>query len=640
MIRRQDNRLFRLVAATLMAWVGMTLVAGCGGSAGAGAQGGASAGTGAGASDLTVQLTADKATLSSDGKAPVTLTATVVDGSGIARALKAVEWKIADPVSPIGVRLENVQTKTDGTGKAGATLALSGNPTNRSVSVTATSEGASASMTVDVAGTTLALSGPQTVSLNGTPSRYTINLRDSGGLGIARQTLTVTSSAGNRLSTGSPVTDASGQATFELTGTVAGTDTLSVSGIGAGTTFAVNVANESLAVIVPSTDLPIGVNSNVAVTYSKAGGIPVGATVTLNSTRGTVSPSTASIASGTATFTITSTTAGPATIYATVGTTQSAANANFVSTTPARIDLQGTPNIIGPNQPGQTTERSTLLAVVRDAAGNPVKGAMVAFANPIDPSGGTIDPAVGLTDASGLATSAFIAGPTATAPYAVQLTAQVLGTTVPAAAFSLSVSRQTLFVRVETDNVIEKVPDPPIYRKRYAVVVTDSTGNAVPGAEVQIKLTPTKYATGYYCLSQTVEGSDPPYIDCHVDGGRWLQKKTGEYPSEDVNKDGVCQAGEDANLDRQLTPGNVASTSAGVTTDASGVSTILVSYPQGFATWVEVFLEVTVRVGGTEGANGTLFWLPISADDLNDKTKPPPGATSPFPYTTFTPRCP
>lgn len=624
----------------------------CGGS-GAGAQGGASASSlgglaNSGDGSAQVQLTADKTVLNSNRSAPVQLTAVVVDGNGVVVPNRPITWQVTDTVSPSGVRLEGVVTKTDTAGKATASLVLSGDQGNRSVTVKATSTDISGSVVIAVAGTSIAVSGPQTVPLNGSASRFTVTLKDSGGLGIPGKTLAVSSQKSNSLTAPSIVTDQSGQASVDLVGTTGGADLLTFSGLGTATGFPITVASEALQVLPTTTDIPIGATgTTVRVVYSKSGGIPGGTQVTLNSTRGTVTPGSADISSGSATFTIASTSAGPVSLAATIGTTQGNATARFIATVPAAIDLQATPTIIGPNQAGQTSERSTLIAVVRDANGNPVKGIIVAFTNPSDPSGGNIDPPTAITDDAGRASSTFIAGSLATPPNGVQLGAQVVGTAISGQAL-LSVSRSPLFVRIGAGDFIVKTEEPPVYVDRLAVVVSDSTGNPISGAQVQIRLTPLRYGVGSLCRWDTVANA------CLGTGGTYRVNPATyqEFPSEDTGipiilganapgyRDGVCQAGEDTNTDGQLTPGNVATANGLVTTNESGAGTVNITYPQGMALWTQVIVEASVQVGGSEGSASMELFLRAPASDLNDVSKTPPFFTSPYPYFTERATCP
>lgn len=653
----------RLGCRALLAMLVPIVLAACGGS-GAGGQGAASAssigGLGGTAGQEQIQLTSDKTVLASNRTTPVQLTAVVVDGNGVSVPSRPITWQVVDPVSPAGVRLDGTSAKTDTAGKSTASLVLSGDQSNRTVQVTVTSSGVSATTSISIAGTSIAISGPQTVPLNAQSSRFNLSLVDSSGLGIGGKTLTVKSQAGNQILQGSSVvTDVSGKANVDVIGTVGGNDTISASGLGAAFSFPVTVAGEALQVIPATSDIAIGgTGTTITVNYTKNGGIAPGTNVSLTSTRGTVTPATASIVSGSATFTASSTTAGPVTFAAIVGTTQGVANAQFVATVPGSIDLQATPTIIGPNQPGQTAERSQLVAVVRDTSGNPVKGQIVAFTNPQDASGGSIDPPSSISDASGRATSTFIAGAQATPPNGVILRAQVVGTAFSSQA-TLSVSRSQLFVRIGNGGKIVTPTDVPIYQAQYAVIVTDSTGNPVQNANVQLRITPTFYWVGQYCKFNTTTGicDDATGSRWHYNGRTYASAGPPttppplgtfyQYVSEDTNRNGVCDVGEDKapgpagfSLDRHLTPGNVASVTSSVTTDQYGTALVLVSYPRQFATWVNFNLEATLLVGGSEGSATLEDVLEAPATEFSDVSVNPGWLRSPFPYSADRPTCP
>ena len=53
-------------------------------------------------------------------------------------------------------------------------------------------------------------------------------------------------------------------------------------------------------------------------------------------------------------------------------------------------------------------------------------------------------------------------------------------------------------------------------------------------------------------------------------------------------------------------------------------------YPQEFGGWVDVTLEATTSVQGTEFAESSSFRLSLSGDDLDDENEAPPGVVSPF----------
>jgi hypothetical protein len=621
------ERLTRTCRIALLAIVApLSIAAGlaaCGG-AGAGA-GGSAAASGAGIG--TVQVVGNTTTINSDGKTPVDLTVFVTSGTNVAAKNVLVDLKASDSSgAPGGVRIEVLRATTDGSGTATARLTVLSDPRSRDISIIATAGGvASAPLKVRVAGTTLNVTGPAAISLAGaTASSYTVSLKDSSGSPLAGWDVTADSDKGNTFAVKTVKTDSGGQAMFGVRGAVSGSDTLRFSALGESKPVDIVVSGKGLS-ITPSSGfsnvggtpvVPLGTSAAFQVAYQSSDGIPPGMVVDVSTTRGTLTPSSSGIGTGTANFAVSSNFAGPATVTARVGGVASEFTFNFVSVTPSQIDLQAGPSTIGPNLGGGTEQRATLTAVVRDARGNPVANRLVSFSATDDPSGGSIQPGVATTDLAGRATVSFIGGPTTTAVNAVKLIATVDGISSQVA--FMSVARSQLFVRIGTDNKIEKL-EPALYRKTYAVVVTDSTGNAVKDAAVIVNLRPLQYRTGRWVPAT----GGPP---------EWVQNITGTFPSEDLDRDGICKAGEDTNLDKQLTPGNVASTAPTVSTTENGTAAVTLVFPRSFAEWVEVLLDVRVQVAGSEGAAVAQFWLPIAADDLGDKAVAPPGALSPFPF--------
>src|SRR5262249_8681381 len=107
-------------------------------------------------------------------------------------------------------------------------------------------------------------------------------------------------------------------------------------------------------------------------------------------------------------------------------------------------------------------------------------------------------------------------------------------------------------------------------------------------------------------------------------------------PDEDVNRNGVLNAGEDRNANMRIEAGNIASVAAQgsggstVRTDVNGFALVDVYYPQEYAYWLEVTLEARTSVQGTEFSERTTFLVPGSSTDFATETNTPPGYTSPF----------
>ena len=352
-----------------------------------------------------------------------------------------------------------------------------------------------------------------------------------------------------------------------------------------------------------------------------------GQTVNFSATRGTIysdsactssASSAVTDASGLATVYIKSSNAGPSllTAFVTSGPSTSK-NINFIATVANSIDLQVDNATIGPNDGSQSTQQqATITATVRDPNNNLVKGKVVRFSITQDNSGGTLSTATATTDSLGQASTTYISSAATTAKNGVVISATVEDTPSVTGTISLTVAKTELFVRFGTGNKINLVGDSQ-YSLPYTVIVTDASGNPV-STNVNLSINPEQYSKGVW----QVLGTD----------SFWTQVPSVAAPcaSEDVNENGILDAGEDNNGNGILDPGNVATVPGTVTTDANGVYEFGILYPRSYAQWVYVRLTATTGVAGTESKFTERFWLWIAASDVNDKNVPPPGQTSPF----------
>ena len=122
---------------------------------------------------------------------------------------------------------------------------------------------------------------------------------------------------------------------------------------------------------------------------------------------------------------------------------------------------------------------------------------------------------------------------------------------------------------------------------------------------------------------------------------------------EDSNQNGILDAGEDlngngildlpvdidVNFNGRLDPANIATISVddtlgafsiNTTTDENGIATFAVLYQEEYANWLEVTLQASVVVDGTEDTARVRRILPALASDVNEEKNPPAGYTSPF----------
>jgi hypothetical protein len=597
----------------------MTLVvASCGENTLSGGTGG---GTNPGGADVAgVNVLASSPSLPSDSGQLLTISTIVRDANNVAMEGVTVIMSadsgtltVADPV-------------TDATGVVTAALNTGGDPTNRPIVITADAAGVIGSVTVNVIGTTLSISGPPALP-QGDSATYTIVLADAAGNGISNQTVAVMSANANTLAAASLTTDVGGQAQVDVTAAVAGADTLSADALGLTATTPLNVSNDSFSLTAPLAGDEIILNTATAVqlTWTIGGVNQDGQTITFSATRGSLSNFSAVTAGGVASVTISSTNAGPAIITAinAAGTTTSI-QVEFVADTPDSIDVQANPFTIGPS------EQSAITAIVRDVANNLVKNAVVLF-DLQDVTGGQLSVATAVTDSQGRAQTFYTSSSTTSANSGVIITATVQSNPTIFRSVALTVAQRELFLSIGTGNSIFE-PNSAQYRKEFVVQVTDSQGNGVEGVTVQAGILSNAYFKGFW------------FYD--IIGSSWVQNVTaGPCLDEDVNRNGVLDAGEDANMSGRIEAGNIATVVAqngnGGTfiSDAGGFGIIDVFYPQDHSRWVHVTLEATTSVQGTEFAESSNFVLTISGEDVDDENESPPGAVSPFGSGGLTPTC-
>jgi Bacterial Ig-like domain (group 1) len=558
--------------------------------------------------------------LDSDGSEMVTLTALVRDANNNFLA----DIPVTFSADSGGVQVVN--GATDAAGAATAQLSTAGDPTNRTITVTATSGGLTSTNNVEVSGTTVAISGVNSLVLGGTTT-LSILLQDSGGNGIANQAVAVTSNQDNTLSAETVTTDSNGQATIDVTADSPINDTITASALGASGATILIVNSADFSFITPDPTAPadqreIDLRTSLTITirWLNAGVPQVGETINFFATRGTLTATRDDTdANGEASVEISSTTAGPAVITAEADMDDGPSSqvaVEFVATSPNSLILQATPTTLGVNPAGSTNQQSIITAVVRDAANNLVKNQRVSFTL-TDNTGGSIFPAAATTDSFGRASTVYTAGATPSAQDGVivnAVVAETIGDEV-----RLTVAQQALFVKLGTSNLIQLLSDTQ-YAKPYSVLVTDANSNPVAGARVELNILPIRYQKGSYV----------PTVDENDACTGWSKNPTAVCLNEDQDsKNGILDPGEDFNGNGILDPGNIATVPTTVNTNATGFAFFDVVYAREF-TWVEVQLEARATVAGSEASSTATFFLPGVASDFDDCDVSPPGQESPY----------
>jgi hypothetical protein len=422
----------------------------------------------------------------------------------------------------------------------------------------------------------------------------------------------------------------------------------------------------------------------ITVHWDSAGVNQVGQQVQFSATRGTLSsPFSNTDVNGNASVSLTSTGTGQSTITASaLGGTPAAAPLNlvFVTNSASKVSVQAAQASVPINTfvsgVAQTTNRTAITAIVRDVSNNLVQGATVNFQIVTDPSGGSLSSPSAVTNISGSTSVDYIAGTTSSGTNTVQISATVVsvngvpvvGTVI--ATVNLTVSGQSLFIRMQTDNLI--LSGTGIYTKSYYALVTDAGGNPVPNTTVVFSVAPVNFITGVATATVAAPNDDViggSISQCEPAGapcpgaylkGQWVQCTAANVPylfsctgpgwiklegasfngtivnyfnclNEDTNFNGILDAGEDYNGNGKLDPGNVAGVNTSAVTDlTTGIAVANVTYPKGFATWASVNLTATITVAGTEFIQSIPFLLPILLADINVATPAPPGQISPF----------
>lgn len=613
-----------------------------------------------------VNLFASSQQLASSGADEIVLTA-IVKGSNN----QLIEGATVSFASDSG-SIQETKKITGEDGKASALLKTEGEPNNRIIAVTATSDNIVDSVNVAVVGTTVTLTGSSALAIND-ENNFVIKVLDSDGNGIAETTVELTLS--NTAASGAVAnltipttvkTDFNGQATVQVTGTTGGTNSIIASALGSSTSQVVSVQADSFlfsqfnngngGIVNPTNtaDLPdvlLSDTASVTLTWLRSGvAVADGTVVSFTATRGSLTSNTATTVNGKVTATLNSTNAGKSTVTFTGVDGNIELNNEvefeFVAETANRLVAQASPISIGPS--GQT---STVSVVVKDANGNLVKNKTIDF-ELTDVSGGEIFPASAVTNSNGTASTIYSSNAVSEQD-GVQITATVRDKPTVNDTVNLTVADRELFIAIGTGNEIEETDDGTTYTRKFVAFVTDVDSNPVSNQKLTISAVPNNYYKGQWVRVYKDPGKDE-FIRWETKGLALVADPaiSSDWDpvhyciNEDTNIDGTLDPGEDTNGSGTLTPGNVLSSLAAVSTDGletakveavtddEGKIIIDLVYPQSFGHWVNINLIVSGAVKGTESYAKATFTLSVSGSDVLNESGTPPvsnvGTKGPF----------
>ncbi len=640
------------------------IMAGCGGSGVGKVGGGGTTPTPVppAASVAKVVVSASLPTVNSDDSNQADIVATLLDsGNSIVVGAKASFTSssgvlvVADPVSDASGQVKG--KFSSGTSDA----------SNRTATITVSSNAVSALIPVRVVGSTISLALVGTTTLPSDASKtadIAVTARNAGGTPVGNSPVTV-SSVGTPVGgltfstdggktftpTATGNTDANGNFTVKVGGNIAGAANASVSALGVvrSQSFTVSQATTSANFAVSSVKgAPLPTSRVVALSIGSPLVVTVAATASTNavfaSSLGTWDGTAASVvtnpvAAGTASATLVSAKAGVANVQvydpALPSRTESFAVAvTAPSSAAANITIQASPNVV-PKSTVFNTGTSSLVATVTDNNGNPVGGAQVSFEIIKSTGGGeTINPVVQLSASVptadvglGQARITFTSGSLPSAQGGVEIRAKVVGTSVttvdpktpgPADAL-LTIGGTPGSIAFGQATVLAENSNATAYILPMSVLVADSNGNAVANTKVNLSAWPYAWSTGGGCtVDKTYLNEDQNenlILEPTEDGFRQEVNRLTLLPTGPINPNGA------GTVDGKITAVNSAAGAlpSVVTTDASGLATFDYTYTKPSALWIVTRIRASTIVQGTETVAETKFRLDALEKDVTPK---------------------
>ncbi|PWQ94650.1 hypothetical protein [Leucothrix arctica] len=491
-------------------------------------------------------------------------------------------------------------------------------PRNQTVLVTVSSGGITETLSIEIVGTTVEIDGASSISMN-TPTTYTVKLKDAAGEGLSQQSVEITSS----LITTTLLTDAQGEAQFDIQPTSGGEYDIEISALGATNSKTITVSPNAFNLDTTVDEIAVDTTQAITLAWTANGVAQANKEIYLSATRGQIFSNGSSVeqvttdANGNATFDILSSTAGGTVITASDNTTSLSTSLplEFVSTTPKYLNIQADPSIIA------ALGTSSILAQVNDINDNPVKNQVVVF-NLEDTVDGKLSSSKATTNSAGKASVVYTAGNATSALDGVVITSHIEGvaktaeeamsgeTFVEEDVTKLTVGGEAVRIAFGFDELL--VDNSPFYEKTFGVIVTDNAGNPVANKQIDFTVT----SIGYY------KGS----LGYNEEAGQWLYNDPFYDCSahvEDIDKDGWLDDGEDYNNSGTLEPTNSTTISGNSATDDSGQATVAISYLQNYALWESVSITATVTVNGTEYKSKIEQKLHVLNADITGEGSPP-----------------
>ena len=613
-------------------------------------------------------MSASAFTVLSDGIDSSTVTATVLDASN------AVVSNATVLFSASGGVLSAASGVTDKDGKVQISFSAGTTGFNGVETITATLSNVSPTVTrqipIQIVGTTVGLVA-NNVNITDDGSikdtlQVTITNASKAPLYNVPVTVTQTGTGAATLTPSSVNTDVNGKISVDVVGTTAGNVTVSVSAAGATATqqYKVSVTGTAFGITTPATD-PFGIatGGRTALVVNAPGLV----SVTFATTTGTLAPNQAGlpgtsviqipVVAGTASAFFQGATAGVANIQVYDTNNPNTKDFTKIIISPplaavSKIRLQ-TNNGVIPKSSSSLSHTALLTATVTDALNQPIANAPVFFSIPGVANGASISPVLVFSDANGIAQSTFTSGTLSSGAQGIDVFAEALLPVPPVPPVPPVKTSTNIIVGATAGSIFigraskVVVPNTTEYKLPMSLIVTDSSGAAIPGAVVSLEVWPSFFRTGYWYNHNAFHGTGTTdYFESCV---------TGTFANEDANKNLILDAGEDIAhpdtygfcdptvaahhfqvvgtplrnpINTRLDPPQAAAGSlpTSVVTDAQGIANFDLTYLKASAIWIDAQVIARTQVLGTETSSSISFILPAELQDATTGQLPP----SPF----------
>ncbi len=318
-------------------------------------------------------------------------------------------------------------------------------------------------------------------------------------------------------------------------------------------------------------------------------------------------------------------------------------------TTIQSASVSANPSVVSTNTTG-TTNRTEIRALFIGVGNKPVANVRVRFdlAGDLSTVGGSFssgdntptgDKSVVLTDANGVATTAFIPADRASPTNGVTIRACYGGTDaflvcnpVNATQTTITVVADPLAVTIGSNEKVIIGANDLTYIRRFVVQVVDASGRAKGNVSIVPSVDIDRYYKGSYVKATN-------WIVGYINNlGAAVPGAISECFNEDINRNGVNEIGEDINHSAALDPrkSDVAVSVVGSSlTDASGAATVQIEYPKNVATWARV--KILVSATGVSGTEGRATWTEVLPAEVAafTGTGAPAFAQSPYGSATY-----